>query len=164
MPWTFKPANDAFEEAKKDWDALNLDRGNHLLLDSRFVGPLLRHFGLARVMLGTNHDSGKSGMALLEKKRLGIWETFQPSQEPMGLIVFGYEDNTGEGLLNLARALPGFPLELAVLQQDPFHTCFPPSQAMANIERIDYISTPYLPITGTFEEYWKGAERTSVTI
>jgi hypothetical protein len=156
MPWTFKLANDTFEEAKKDWDALNLARGNHLLLDSKFVGPLLRHFGIAGVMLGINHDSGKSGMVLLEKKRSGIWETFQPSQEPMGLIVFSYQDDTGEGLLDLARALPGFPLELAVLQQDPFHTCFPPRQTVPNIENIDYISTPYLPVTGTFEEYWKG--------
>jgi hypothetical protein len=155
MAWNFKPAAASFEAACADWDSLNLARGHHLLLDSKFVAPLLRHFGQNGVMLGFNKDSRKPGMALLEKKRPGIWETFQPSQAPMGLIAFGYQDETGEGLLELARALPGLPLELAVLQQDPAHTSFPAPQALPNLEVVDYISTPYLPITGTFEEYWK---------
>jgi hypothetical protein len=155
MAWKFKPAKENFEGTRKDWDALNQARSNHLLLDSKFVSPLLRHFGPGDVTLGFNEGNGKPGMTLLERKRVGIWETFQPSQAPMGLIVFGYQDETGEGLLDLARALPGIPLELAVLQQDPSHTSLPPTQTLPNIERVDYISTPYLPIAGTFEDYWK---------
>src|ERR1700758_3292314 len=107
MPWKFKSARDTFEEARKDWDALNRSRGNHLLLDSKFVAPLLRHFEQEGVVLGIHDGNGNPGMTLLERKRLGIWETFQPSQAPMGLLVFGYLDETGEGLLDLARALPG---------------------------------------------------------
>jgi len=142
-------------EASREWDSLNLGRSNHLLLDSRFVGPLLRHFGGSEVILGISQESRKPGMALLVKKHLGIWETFQPSQAPMGLVIFGYQDDTGEGLLELTRALPGLPLELAVLQQDPCHTPFPRGLSIPQVQYVDYIHTARLPVNGTFEDYWK---------
>src|SRR5262249_34302110 len=135
MAWKFKPAAGLFDEAAKDWDSLNARAGNHLLLDSRFVGPLLRNFDQSKVMLGINCDSSSPGMALVTKKNIGIWETFQPSQAPIGLIVLGYRDETGEGLLDFVRSLPGYALGFAVLQQDPDHTCVPDHSTVPQLER-----------------------------
>ncbi len=154
MTWDFKPAMDVFPAAAKDWDALNCARGNHLLLDSRFINPLLSCFGGHHVLLGINRNSNRQGMALVVKQRPGIWETFQPSQAPVGLIVLGYRDETGEGLLELTRSLPGYALEFAALQQDPDHSCFPKSLNLPGVETVEYIHTPRLSITGTFDDYW----------
>ena len=154
MSWIFKPAAGLFEEVRKDWYALNASRGNHLLLDSRFVAPLLRHFGGPHVLLGINPDSRNPGMALLIKKAAGRWETFQPAQAPLGLILVGYRDQTGEGLLEMLGKLPGYPLELSVLQQDPDYSSFPAVPSQPHLETLDYIRTARLRLAGTFEDYW----------
>lgn len=156
MSWSFKLALGPFDEVLNDWDALNRSRSNHLLLDSRFVAALLRHFGGRGVLLGVHNDSRKPGMALVVKKRVGVWETFQPSQAPLGLILLGYRDGTGEGLSEMLRQLPGYSLQLSVLQQDPDYSSLPRVPGQRCVEHMDYIRTARLPVAGTFAEYWKG--------
>src|SRR5579883_3114060 len=53
MSWTFKPALKHFERERENWNAINRQGTNHILLDADFVWALLRHFGDARVVLGT---------------------------------------------------------------------------------------------------------------
>ncbi len=154
MSWEFFPAAGHFENVRKDWDNLNLSQGHHVLLDSAFVGALLRHFGHPGVRLGINQDSNRPGMVLLVPARWGFWETFQPSQSPLGLVVFGYHDETGAGLSELTRSLPGFALQLAVLQQDPDFSSFPVNEVRPGLESIEYIKTGSLRLEGAFDDYW----------
>jgi hypothetical protein len=153
--WKFKPASDNFKEVSKDWDSLNEARGNLILLDSRFVSTLLEFFGKSDILLGIEGHSTPSGMALVMSKGRGIWETFQPSQAPLGLLVFGYADVDGAGIAKLVKQLPGHALELSVLQQDPDHSSFPQIPARPEIENQDYIRTARVQVSGAFEEYWK---------
>lgn len=155
MNWEFKPPAGLFEEIRAHWDALNRSRGNHLLLDSRFVAATLRHFGTSKVLLGIDKSCRAAGVGLFVKKVAGMWETFQPSQAPLGLILLETEDRAGERLRSIVEQLPGYALQLGVLQQDPDYSCFP-ADGKCLYETMDYIRTARLLIAGTFEDYWKG--------
>ena len=154
MKWKFSNALSSFEEFRTDWDAINRARDNHILLDSRFVSPLLRHFGDENVKLAVQRENSTHAMALLVKQGMGSWSTFQPSQSPLGLIMFGFKDDQHEGLFDLMRAVPGYPLVFGVLQQDPLYSSFPPASNHSKVEILHYIDIPRLQISGTFEEYW----------
>jgi hypothetical protein len=153
MSWRFEPAMECFQKLRGRWDELNRASSNHLLLDSAFVAPLLRYFGHRDVLLAINEDSRRPGVGLLVKTGVGRWATFQPSQAPIGLILLGYRDDSGEGLRELLYQLPGRALQVAVLQQDPDYSPWT-AAAHTDIERLDYIRTARMRLTGTFHEYW----------
>ena len=155
MPWKFQPATSSFEQLRPLWDSANQSLGNHILLDSGFLSPLLKHFSDRRVSLGFNEDAVGSGMIFLTSPGLCRWETFQPSQAPMGLFLLRQPDPGGHQLQRLLEKLPGFALELNVLQQDPDYSSIPMEQSRPGIERSDYIQTARIHISGTFEDYWK---------
>jgi hypothetical protein len=155
MSWKFQPAVGSFEEARGTWDALNQEHGNHVLLDSGFVSPLLRHFANGNVTLAVNDDANQRGIALLVRRKPGLWETFQPSQSPLGLILLAHLALTGEELREMTGKLPGFALQLSILQQDPDCSSAIVSNDTKGIERVDYIQTARITLTGTFEDYWK---------
>lgn len=87
--WSFHPALDAFDQFRDRWDAINLSLNNHILLDSGWVGLLLHHFGSRGIMLAVQDDPGNPAIALIERKGPAVWETFQPSLAPLGLILYG---------------------------------------------------------------------------
>lgn len=155
MTWRFQPANGGFEDAQEEWDLVNRARGNHILLDSGFVSPLLRQFANGNVTLATRDDAPRRGMALLVRKGLGLWETFQPAQAPIGLFLLEHTDSTGDELREIARKLPGHTLQLSILQQDPEYTSTPLEQGQREFERLEYIRTARITLSGTFEEYWQ---------
>jgi hypothetical protein len=155
MTWKFQPAPKNFEQARKGWDALNRSCGNHILLDSGFVGQLLDHFGNDRVLLGINSDAAGPGMGLFINKGGGRWETFQPSQAPLGLILFENSGNAGSGLSHIMRRLPGHALQCSILQQDPDYSCITLNPNGVHLERLDYIQTARVTLSGTFDDYWK---------
>jgi hypothetical protein len=155
MSWKFEPAKERFNSLTSLWDTFNFARGNHILLDSRFVAPLLSHFADGEVLLGHDADSYNPGAALLVSRGEGQWETFQPSQAPIGLFVLSTPDVDGETLRGLTRKLPSYALELSVLQQDPDYSCVPLAESRPGLERLEYIQTARITMTGTFEEYWK---------
>jgi hypothetical protein len=159
MSWKFQPAVEAFEEVRKNWDALNRAQHNHILLDSRFVSLLLRHFGSRNILVGISDDSRKPGMVLVERKAVGIWETFQPSQAPIGLLLLGFKDEQGESLLDVGRCLPGLCLQFAALQQDPEFSLLPIVAPNSSFEVLDYVQTGRLRLSGSFEEYWGGRSK-----
>jgi hypothetical protein len=159
MSWKYHPADQCFATAAQDWDALNRACFNHILMDSRFVGASLRCFGLDHVVMGTLENSASSGMALLTKSAPGIWQTFQPAQAPLGLLILGKNQDIQETILDLLSSLPGPAVQLGILQQDPD---FSPLSAIPNgpqVERLDYIQTPRLPISGSFEDYWNSRSK-----
>src|SRR5262249_19454992 len=105
MKWTFANALTSFDQYRAGWDAINRSRDNHILLDSRFVAPLLKHFGDNNVKLAVHQENSTSAMALLVRQGMGSWSTFQPSQSPLGLIMFGFKDERHQSLFDLMRAV-----------------------------------------------------------
>ncbi len=156
--WSFHPALESFDQFRGRWDALNRAQDNHILLDSGFVAILLRHFGSRRVVLAIREDDANPAMALIERRAPGIWETFQPSWAPLGLILYGDREKGRENLSSLMRSLPGYAIELGVLQQDPNFSGFSVVDGHNWIERSDYMQTARIPLEGTFEGYWATRE------
>lgn len=158
MTWSFHPALEAFDHFRDRWDSANLSQNNHILLDSGFVGLLLHHFGSRDVVLAVNEEPGKPAMALLIQKAPGIWETFQPSWAPLGLILYGLGEAAAENLHSLLRSLPGYALQLGILQQDPNYPGLSDLGNCAWGEKLDYMQIARIPLEGTFQEYWAARE------
>ena len=154
MSWILTNARETFTRHREQWNELNKSLGNHLLLDSGFVEILLRHFASANTLLGVLNNGSDSGMALVEPVRQGFWQTFQPSQAPLGLILLDSQDDIVAQIHGLIRSLPGYALGLALMQQDSDFTLFG-DMNNGDLERLDYITTSRLTLSGTFEEYWK---------
>jgi hypothetical protein len=155
MTWRFQPASQNFPALSKTWDAINRSRGNHILLDSGFVAPLLRNFDNGRALLGINEDDSGRGATLVVRKNPGIWETFQPSQAPIGLFILEQPGSGASQIQMLARALPGLAMQLSILQQDPDYASMDIEQDSTGLERLDYINTARIGLTEGFEGYWK---------
>jgi hypothetical protein len=154
MSWVLGNAREAFACYRDLWDETNHRLGNHILLDSTFVELLVRHFASANTLIAALTDGQNSGIALVEPVRQGLWQTFQPSQAPLGLILLSPNLNKAGQIHWLIRKLPGYAMGLAILQQDPDLSVFHGSMD-GEFERLDYITTSRLTVTGTFEEYWK---------
>src|SRR5262249_45443074 len=139
--------------------AINAACGNHVLLDGAFVGSLVRHFASQTTLLGISQDRSNPGMILLNKVRPGLWETFQPSQGPLGLVVFRNSDDVEYQVAELIRCVPGYWLEVSILQQDPDFTRFGNLKYSRTAENADYSATSRISVSGNFEEYWKATGR-----
>lgn len=152
--WAVHPIS-RFGDFSPAWDSLNRHAGAVPFMFSIFVRHALAQFGRGDEWLAVlGPEAEPSALAIVSKKRAGIWETFQPSQMPLGawLMRPGVEYATaGRQLL---RALPGFGLLLAITQQDPALHGRPLDGA--TLRTIDYIKTGRIELHGTFEEYWRG--------
>ncbi len=159
MKWTLYPAQTAFESHRALWDDLNRRSSDSALLESRFVASLLRWTGSKKVFLAVHVDETRPALALLERRRFGAWQTFQPSQAPVGLILLSEGTDPAELLGSLVRSLPGFALECTILQQDPSISAFGsvPESEFVSIQK--YIDTARVTIQGTFQDYWAGRGR-----
>jgi CelD/BcsL family acetyltransferase involved in cellulose biosynthesis len=155
MGWVFHGAQESFEQNRALWDALNQSQGNHALLDSMFVGPLIRHFASQNTLLGVCDDDGRPGMVIVDRVRTGFWQTFQPAQAPLGLILFANGADASIQLERLLRSLPGYSLGFSVLQQDPDFTAFGNLPRRQTLETLDYMNTSRISLAGGFEDYWK---------
>jgi len=154
MKWSYRPARENFESARGDWDTLNRSQHDHILLDSGFVAPLLRYFGNGSVLLGASANSGRPGIALVGPKALGIWETFQPSQAPLGMFVAGSREAPAEYFPEMLGGLPMPAVQLAVLQQDPDFAPLSPALASDKIESLDFVETARVSVQGSFKDFW----------
>ena len=158
--WTILPAA-AFESRSDLWDRVNRVNGDHPLLDPVFVGCLLRHFGSDSTRLAISLDRDHPGAALVERTKLGLWQTFQPSQAPLGLLTMA-QSPAHPQTFALLKSLPGYALTLSVLQQDPDFTAFPDTALVALVERTPYIQTARMTLSGSFEAYWQSRGRNLV--
>jgi len=65
-------------------------------------------------------------------------------------------------MLEITRGLPGYALQLSVLQQDPDYTSFPQPRRRSNVEPLDYIQTARINAERHLcEEYWKATRHKS---
>ncbi len=152
MKWTLFPAADFPAHAQR-WQQLNRATVNSPLLHSDFVQPLLAEFCAGSERLAVCEDGGKvQAMAILMPRRRGMWETFQPSQQPTTLWLQQPQLERPLLLAGLTRALPGLPLGLGLTQCDP--DLLPRPADTALLRSIDYVQTSRITLGDSFEQYW----------
>lgn len=153
MNWTTFPAAE-FGAHAATWQTLNAgSSAASPLLDIEFVQPLLTEFGSGKELLAVCSDrDGIVAMAIMTPRRAGTWETFQPSQAPIGMWINRNGADVPALLSTLTRKLPGFPVIVALTQRDP-HLHARPSDGPA-LQTIDYVDTARITMRGSFEDYW----------
>jgi CelD/BcsL family acetyltransferase involved in cellulose biosynthesis len=152
MKWTLLPANQ-FADHADHWQQLNNASLRSPLLDLEFVQPLLTEFGTGKELLACCESNQEVvAMALLTPRRAGVWETFQPSQAPLGLWLHRPGLNLEPLLDSLIRELPGFPLVLGLTQRDPALSPRPSDDG--SLKTLSYVDTAKITLQGSFEDYW----------
>lgn len=153
MKWRIYPASEIERLAQK-WDELNKRNVKSPLLTSLFLLAALRNFGTGREKLACLGSSeSPDAMAVIFERKLGTWETFQPSQAPVGFWLMRPDMEISNVLPGLISACPGFPLLLGITQQDP--ELLPRPIETARIRTLDYIETARIVIEGGFDAYWE---------
>jgi CelD/BcsL family acetyltransferase involved in cellulose biosynthesis len=148
IEWSLHPAG-ALEEQRAAWDALAAAHGDVPFLRSDFVLPAVQHFGSGRERLALGRAAGGVvAAAVLAPERVGVWQTFQPSQLPLGAVLCPGGDAAALAR-SLLRALPLPAVQLGLTQLDP--AMFP---RPADAETLDYIDTAWIDVGGDFEAYW----------
>jgi len=124
-------------------------------LESAFVALLVDAFGSGRERLAVCSEQGRVvALALVTPRGRGVWETFQPSQLPLGAWVMRQQIAWQPALAGLVRTLPGLALGVGITQQDPMLLGRP--EPDGNLQTLDYVQTAWIDVTGTFDAYWNG--------
>ncbi len=158
MSWEIKSAKDCFSEHASEWDKLNNELYcGHPLLDSRFVGTLIKHFGSQKTpFLAIEYDKSAEpkSMVIMEYRGKGVWQTFFPSQAPIGPCLLSDESS----LNGLARRL--FPRALCIdlLSEDEEYS-FKPYPKASFIFRQICATTMNVEIKQDFDKYWEERPR-----
>lgn len=139
--------------AAGDWDRLNSERLGLPFLSARAIAAALAAFGSGQERLFSARDGDRViAMFVLVREGSWRWQTFQPSQLPLGAWVA----ERGRSLDELTRSLLGGPLKLclalSVTQIDPLVE--PRSVDGPAVEHADYIETGWVDIVGSFADYW----------
>lgn len=154
MPWQLYPTT-VFAQFVPDWDRLVDDCGGAPFLSSPFVLPLLTHFGSGRERLAVCRDrEGVAAMTILVRRSAGVWDTFQPSQLPLGPWLVRRGQDPVAIARALLRRLPGFALQLGLTQLDPAMYDRPADGH--DVATLDYVETAAVAVDGTFDDYWAG--------
>ena len=119
MKWTFLPITQ-LERLAPTWNALNASAGDLPFLHSRFILPLCHAFGDGSLKIALCENSqGAVAAGVLSRRGLVHWESFQPSQAPVGAWVMRPDQDFEPLLFTLAKSLPGVALVIGITQQDP---------------------------------------------
>ncbi|MDH5691596.1 MAG: GNAT family N-acetyltransferase [Gammaproteobacteria bacterium] len=152
MSWELQPIS-IFSDYRESWDALNEANYRSPLLESRFYQPQITHFGDDSLELAIFRDGNSiAAITILRKTNFGSWETFQPSQAPIGAWIADKKLDVATLLTQLANTLPGFAGSIGITQQDP--QLYPRPQDQGALGTLDYIRTAKVPAEGTFDDYW----------
>ena len=153
MTWTLHPAT-SLERFADAWDSVNDARGGVPFLRAGFICQLLKEFASGDELLAAYRDgSAPAAFAVLAPKGLGVWQTYQPSQLPLGAWIARPGFDLGRRLAELLRALPGIGTIIGFSQQDPFLEDRPTDDG--HWQTLDYIETPWIEVSGSFETYWE---------
>lgn len=151
--WKLRPAGE-LPAARDQWQALNRVAAGNPALDVEFVWPLIEHFGDGRELLAIASSGDEPlAMAILRRTAPGRWQTFQPSQMPVGPWLQRPGIDPAELVRGLFTALPGFPLLLGVTQLDP--DILPRPSSTPSVGTLDYIQTARITVRGSFDAYWE---------
>jgi hypothetical protein len=152
MGWQLYPTT-AFERFGSEWDGLVTALDGVPFLHSRFIAPLLAHFGTGAERLACLTEGGAvTAMTIVVPRSYGVWETFQPSQLPLGPWLMRPNESFQATASSLFGQLPGFALRLGITQLDP--RVYPRPPDGNGVDTLDYLETPSIVIEGTFDDYW----------
>lgn len=158
--WTFHPALEKYSHFKTLWNEVNGRYCNHVLLDAEFVEPLLHAYGDKNTLLAVQDDSEFPALTLLVRQNRFFWQTFQPQNAPIGLMLIKENDDLIRTIDSLIRSLPGITLGLGITNQDSDFTAFRNVNAYHDkIEIMEHIKTPRIVLCGNFDEYWKSRHK-----
>lgn len=150
--WRFVPATE-FDRHAAAWRDLNRAGANSPVLEPEFIVAALAHFANGNETLAILERDGRAlAMGVVRLKRTFVWETFQPSQNPLGAWVVAREFPVTDAARSLLSQSPGFPLLLGVTQLDPDH--YPRPANVGSVSTVDYIQTARITVQGTFDDYW----------
>lgn len=155
LQWTRLPAATWARDTRllAAWDVLNAQRGNLPFLSAASVAAALEVFGSGREVLAAAQADGETvALVLLVPLGWRRWQTFQPSQLPLGAWVAAAHLR----LHDLAQSLQHGPLGLCPVlsftQVDPLLA--PRESDAAAIVQADYIETAWIDVAGPFDAYW----------
>ena len=152
MTWQLFPASRLPEHATA-WDALQRATTDTPFLETAFLQPALVEFGSGRELLALHHSAGQlDTAAIVRPVGRGMWETFQPSQLPLGPWLAPAGDDLNQRLRSLVNDLPGLAIGLGATQLDPRLQARPAESR--EVRLLDYIDTPFISIAGSFDAYW----------
>jgi hypothetical protein len=154
MSWTIVPARDFARHAER-WRRVHATGPALPLLAADFVQALLDVFGTGRELLAW-HGRGDDtdAMTIMAPGRLGVWNTFQPAQAPVGLWLQRDTRATDGMLAGLLRALPGPALMVGLTQCDPVLMTRPADASRSGARSFEYIRTARISMQGSFDDYW----------
>jgi CelD/BcsL family acetyltransferase involved in cellulose biosynthesis len=151
--WKVRPARE-LRLVRDQWQALNQAASGNPALEAGFVLQLLEHFGDGAELLAIAAAGGAPlAMTVLRRTAPACWQTFQPSQMPVGPWLQQPGLPPAELLHGLFPALPGFPLLVGVTQLDPAILARP--ESTPSLATLDYIQTARIAVTGSFDAYWE---------
>lgn len=144
---------DRFSDYSQQWDSI-LESGIPVpFLESDFLRPLLTEFGSGKERLAIETQDGiLRAAAIVMPFRQGFWQTFQPSQLPLGTWISRPDADVTELCGTLVSSLPGFALGIGITQLDPI--LHPRPTDSPGKSTLDYIQTAWVDIEGPFETYW----------
>lgn len=147
-----------FGDFASAWDRINGNTRCVPILSSLFIRNALKAFGTGAERLGVLGPPGQEeALCIVSKSRKGVWQTWQPSQLPLGAWVMDRMQRYEDLLADLLHVLPGFPLMLTVMQQDPSIHDRP--AATSRLRSVDYIRTGWIDVEGSFDSYWKARSK-----
>jgi hypothetical protein len=153
MKWELHPVGRFARDAER-WDTLQRAVGAMPFHESAFLRPLLDEFGSGREVVAFCEDKEASCAATIMTPRgYGMWETFQPSQLPLGAWIASPATDIAATLAALLRRLPGFALLAGATQLDP--RLQPRPENSSRLHTLDYVDTAWVDVAGDFEAYWQ---------
>ena len=153
MTWTVHPIA-KLAEFSNQWDTLARSRPGTPFLESSFLQPAVDMFGNSKLQLCLKHASGQlCAAAIMQPGTRGMWQTFQPSQLPLGAWISDASVDVVSGCSELMRKLPGLTLGLGITQIDSRMHARPDDGSKVRAQ--DYIQTAWVDIDSSFETYWE---------
>jgi len=153
MTWTLHPIAQ-FANFASQWDTLAQSRPGTPFLESLFLQPALDTFGNGEEMLCLHHHNGQLDAAtMVQRGPKGMWQTFQPSQLPLGTWISNENIDLAATADALVAKLPGLTLGLGLTQLDP--RFYPRPEDGPKLRTQDYIDTAWVDIESTFDAYWE---------
>lgn len=115
---------------------------------------MLAEFGTGRERLAIETEGGIArAAAIVTPLRFGFWQTFQPSQLPLGAWISRPDLDMTEVCGTLVTTLPGLALGIGVTQLDPLLHSRPRTDCPST-STLDYIQTAWVNVEGAFDSYW----------
>lgn len=144
-----------FQRLAPAWDTLHRSCNHATFLESAFLLPLLDEFGSGQELIALNQENDElTAGAILRPCGKGKWETFQPSQLPLGAWIAARDSRLDELSGQLLAKLPGLALALGITQLDSMLQLRPVDGPTLRTQ--DYIDTAWVDIDGPFDAYWDG--------